>query len=388
MSPKGSRQLLNERIESYILEQIRRGHYQQGDRLPPDRELAERFKSSQIPVRQATTRLCQRGYLKRVHGRGTYVRSVDPGSQRTGRLGILYWPRQTAFFASDFYARILSGIESGANEQRKSMLLRSLRRFEDDDPCDAIHELLDEVDGFILIDPLPHLLQAMEPTLRHCALPVVMVGYEGAPAYCDSIEIDSYRNSVAAVQLLIDHGHRRIACAYRPYADDLLHPNIANRLRAFEETMERNGLQATAQAMCLPASAHIDQRSGNMEFFPAAVRQESDRERFEYCLKENGRPSAIYAVTDGIAKQLYDRCHEAGLQIPDDISIVGHDDMSEARSLTPALTTVAVPLQDMGYQAVQRLVQVSDHHSKSGPPFRLSLSGEVKIRQSLRRVTS
>ena len=75
------------------------------------------------------------------------------------------------------------------------------------------------------------------------------------------------------------------------------------------------------------------------------------------CSKRPNRPTAIFAGSDLQAMGVYEAARQLGLRIPEDVSVVGFDDVQTAAFLGPALTTVRQPLQDMARAAVRMLVE-------------------------------
>lgn len=88
------------------------------------------------------------------------------------------------------------------------------------------------------------------------------------------------------------------------------------------------------------------------------------------------RPTAVFVDTDIKATGAIEAAVEAGLKVPEDISIAGFDDIPDAKSMRPALTTVKVPYYEMGVQAVKRLVSIN---GKSNYP---PMETELIIRKS------
>ncbi|MCH4165697.1 MAG: substrate-binding domain-containing protein, partial [Lentilactobacillus diolivorans] len=95
------------------------------------------------------------------------------------------------------------------------------------------------------------------------------------------------------------------------------------------------------------------------------------------------KPTAIFAINDEIAIGLYRGIHEAGLTIPDDISIVGYDDIDLAEYITPKLTTVHQPAFEMGTTAAQLIIKRIENQSE--PIQRVSLPVKLVERQSVER---
>jgi LacI family transcriptional regulator len=85
----------------------------------------------------------------------------------------------------------------------------------------------------------------------------------------------------------------------------------------------------------------------------------------------------VFAVNDLMAMGAMAACRERGVRVPDDLALAGFDDIVTLRDVTPALTTVRLPLADMGRMALE-LVQGSD----GGKPRRRRVKGEVVLRES------
>jgi LacI family transcriptional regulator len=100
-------------------------------------------------------------------------------------------------------------------------------------------------------------------------------------------------------------------------------------------------------------------------------------------LIESGHiPTAVFAASDPIAIGAMRALHQANLSIPDDISIVGFDDISVASYTNPPLTTVHAPAEIMGKKAAQYLYQSISLNFEEEIPFRMTLPCELMIRES------
>src|SRR5690606_30492405 len=108
-----------------------------------------------------------------------------------------------------------------------------------------------------------------------------------------------------------------------------------------------------------------------------AFRQHDAREA-TLRLLERERPTAIFASADVLAEGAYQACTDAGLRIPQDLSIVGHDDYSAATRLQPPLTTVRVSYHDLGVKATELLLHVL--RSRSAVPERHALVPTLVVR--------
>jgi DNA-binding LacI/PurR family transcriptional regulator len=152
------------------------------------------------------------------------------------------------------------------------------------------------------------------------------------------VSFDNYAASVAVVDHLASLGHRRIVlvCGRTDVNDRAL-----ARRKGFEDRMK---------ALRLPFSPD-DIRECEFDFTEGrkAVRAFLDR---------SSPPTAIFSANDIVAVGALYECQRLGLRVPEDISIVGFDDLPLAQYVFPQLTSVRVPAADMGNQAVEMLLEL------------------------------
>ncbi|HUG51658.1 MAG TPA: substrate-binding domain-containing protein, partial [Terrimesophilobacter sp.] len=109
--------------------------------------------------------------------------------------------------------------------------------------------------------------------------------------------------------------------------------------------------------------------------YQAALTAEAARE----LLTSPDRPTAVFAANDMSALGVLAVAHELGLRVPEDLSVIGFDDVPEAASSTPPLTTMAQPLHDLGAQALEMLVGLLNGQDV---PSHVQLPAELVIRAS------
>jgi LacI family transcriptional regulator len=101
----------------------------------------------------------------------------------------------------------------------------------------------------------------------------------------------------------------------------------------------------------------------------------------DYLLKQTPRPTAIFACNDEMAAGVYKAALRMGLSIPGDLSVVGYDDSPLASQLWPALTTIHLPVRDLGREAVRLLLKKDDAGSRPGPAA-FTVSPHLVVRDS------
>lgn len=135
---------------------------------------------------------------------------------------------------------------------------------------------------------------------------------------------------------LIGLGHRRIAFSLGPLGANSY--NILEQRRAIEIVLSENGLE-------LPP---------DYSFF-AQLGPQGGIAAIDHIMRCAERPTALYCFNDSVAAGAMGRAQQLGLRVPEDISITGFDDVPQASSLHPALTTVHTPIEEIGRTAVREL---------------------------------
>lgn len=194
-------------------------------------------------------------------------------------------------------------------------------------------------------------------------MPVVLLDCrEAVPTgEVSSVVPDETAGGYAAAKYLLDQGHRDIA--YLAATDN----SVARVLRA-------QGFEL-AVATCDGAAART--------FVGGNSDASGGREAMILALAASPRPTAVFAYTDRMAMGAYSVIQEAGLRIPDDISVIGFDNQPFlADALAPALTSVELPHYEMGAWAVNKLIDVLEG-SDSPRHEQARLTGPVVVRESV-----
>lgn len=187
------------------------------------------------------------------------------------------------------------------------------------------------VDGAIIVTPT--VLDAGS------AIPVVAIDRHTGPSDVPTVDADNLGGAVLATEYLLGLGHRRIAhLGGRP---DLESARL--REQGFRTAMAAAGVVVDERLVC-----------------NGGYRAETATAPAQQLLSMPDRPTAIFAANDLSAIRTVEVAHELGLRVPEDLSVVGFDNVPESALSTPALTTVGQPLRDMGTTALDMLVQLLD----------------------------
>jgi LacI family transcriptional regulator len=196
--------------------------------------------------------------------------------------------------------------------------------------------------------------------LHEARIPLVVIDpVNPPPPDVPSVGATNWAGGLAATEHLLSLGHRRIGAITGP--GDYLCSRA--RTDGYRSALERAGISVD------PALV----RAGDFQHEGGFVRGGE-------LLDEADRPSAIFAGSDQQAFGLYEAARQRGLRVPQDLSVIGFDDLPVARWLSPPLTTVRQPLAEMGRAAAQMLDGLIE-----GLPLRtnrVELSTELIVRES------
>lgn len=163
------------------------------------------------------------------------------------------------------------------------------------------------------------------------------------------INPENTKGAAMATQYLIDKGHSKIA----HITGDLLKLSSQERLEAFRKTMKKNNLELEEKYI---ENGHYNEEGG----------YEATKKILKRC-----KPTAIFSGNDSMAIGAIKAISEKGLRIPEDISIIGFDNVPLAKYSTPSLTTINVSIMDLGEKAVDSLLKIIDGENKEGKSYRI-----------------
>ena len=272
-------------------------------------------------------------------------------------IGLLMESLSEASRSEGFYLRIVSGIEETAYELGYQMLLHVYRPAID--PLDSIRELMGrDVDGLIIAndgDITPNVIQ----NIAEAGIPMVLVeNIQNFPTH--SVTADNFTAGRLMTEYLIRLGHRRIGALGGPDK----YSSLYDRMRGYRIAMLENGLPLDPSLQPRPISGNP--RKGYVQMQQLLALPEP--------------PTAVFAVSDRAAFGAMEAIKDAGLVCPDDISVVGIDDVRDSAYSTPPLTTFSVPKYGLGKTAVLILHNLT--LNQAIPPARTVLLGNLLVRQS------
>lgn len=236
--------------------------------------------------------------------------------------------------SNPFFAEVARGIEDVGFEQGYSVILCNSDWNLEKELTYLDTLIAKRVDGIVFIAATTQVEHVK--SLVENRTPVVVAERKMPEIEVDSVLVDNFQGGYEATKHLLDLGHRRIGCISGPWD---LTPS-AERVTGYKLALNRHELRAEED---LIVRGDYLFESGEM-----AVRT---------LLELSAPPTAIFACNDLMAIGAMKAILEQGLRVPEDISIVGFDDIALASYLNPPLTTIAQPKYELGRMAAQLVIQ-------------------------------
>lgn len=260
--------------------------------------------------------------------------------------------------SNPFYSELVHGVERSCFERGYSLVLCNTEGDEQRMNRNLETLLQKRVDGLLLLSTETH-HPSIEIMNRYPGVPTVMMDWSPVDEGCDVIQDNSLLGGEMATQYLINKGYTRIACIGGPVDKS---PSRM-RLDGYRKAMQQAGLPV------LPGYEII----GDFEFRGGHV-------AMQQLLALDTPPQAVFSCNDAMAVGVYHALFQAGLTVPEDMAVVGYDDIELARYMTPPLTTIHQPKDALGELAVDVLI-----HRMAQPDLaqqRLQLTPELIERGS------
>lgn len=311
------------------------------------------------------------------HGRSTPDNTVRPPANRSLKeIGFLYYSYidaidanvESSVGANPFWSHILHGAESQARKSNIKMTYRAIYDASRS-PQLLLSTIYDmKLGGILLVGPTE--METIK-VIQMAKLPLVLVDNYVPRTSVDAVLCDNFEGGREAVEYLIQAGHRQIAFIGGPTLEG---PRPINRIY----TIERRA--AGYRTALLDAGIPVDYNlyeSGDLT-------AEGGYQACQRLLAKNVAFSALFCANDTTAIGALKALRDAGRRVPEDVSLVGFDDIDTCQYLSPALTTIRVNKEALGSTAVKNLVaRAADMDAVSVSSI---LEVELVERDSVRRL--
>ena len=328
-------------ITAQLVKDIMAGVYSEAGRLPSEAKLSEHFGVSRMTLRGALDELRRQGLIEKRNGSGSFL--TKRALRRSGLIGLVI-PDYESY---EFFAEIKKETERHAarlgyrislihtSEHQREAIVRDIRR-------KARELAVERAEGVIFRPFVPEDMAAANREIvsifRHAQIPVVLIDSDIARppkrSDCDLVTVDNVGAGRQIADHLHERGYRRIAFLMEN-RNPFTNANWSNRLFGLAGELALAGCEDSVRQLDL---APTDERAVGA------------------LMRGRRRPDAIVCGNDERAARLLATLERLGFSVPQDVALVGFDDIALARTTTPPLTTISQPVRKLAATAFKTLL--------------------------------
>jgi LacI family transcriptional regulator len=374
--PNPSRAANPGRVLQILQERIEQRTYPAGGWLPTERELAQELDVNRSAVRDALLRLEHAGLIERRPGCRPTVSGAPrssiitaPRVRSSSRVIAVALPQHQEDHASREIMRgVAKVLRSGDVHYRQLVFDIVMNTREpyimEQEVCEALET--GEAAGAIVWPTLHPEALAHWRKLRDDGYPIVFVDRFDRTMSCDFVGVDKYTAARDAVEYLLERGHTRIA--HLTSSEPV--PVVRERAAGYRDAMDAAGL---------PEQTLWTVRHGHMSETGTVIQSGIDAD---------GWPTAVFAVNDHSAYRCIDYFQSIGIRVPEDVSVVGFDDVDRFSPRPGHLTSVRQPFERIGQRAAEMLLNRLSATTQTPEPYQeILLPTRLIERESCRSIT-
>jgi LacI family transcriptional regulator len=275
-------------------------------------------------------------------------------SDRTRTLGLI-----TEDFSDYFFTQVIAGAEEEARRHGYLFMLGSTERNLQDDP-EYIRLLRERhVDGFLFSRPSTESGSIHIADLIRSGIPVVNAACYFPEEICTVVDIDNVTGGRLAAQHIKEGGHERVATIHGPAG----WKSVSDRAKGFMHQLNTYGLSLKPQLVV----------EGDWSY-------ESGYRTMQQLLSRGESFTALFVHNDQMAIGAMRALRQIGRRVPNDVSVIGYDDIPAAEFAVPPLTTVRQPMRELGAVATRLLIKAIEEGEQNDEE--VFLQPELIIRES------
>lgn len=359
---------LYRQIEDTLRERIKQGIWLTGQALPTRRELCSEFGTTHVTLDKAIKGLIREGLVRATRGSGTFVSDASP-ALRALRIGVVIKRSdqdetlEEHWDGNFYFGPLFRGIRDGVTSKPVEIIYLHIQRNE----YESFYRNT-ALDGMILVLPRLEDLPTLH-VLAAAGVIFVALGFstdDPADDLLPCVDTGNRQGAFDAVNHLLDLGHQRIAIVNLATS----HANRHDRLEGYRSALAARGMSVAPDDLVLYPNYTVARFDQQIESWVTRARA------------SRGLPTAVFACDYIMALATLRVLRRHGLNVPDDISVIGFDDPLSAAHLAPPLTTVRQPVYQLGLSAAQRLLDAIQRGAPGPLAGKQILPNELIIRES------
>lgn len=347
------------RIAEGIKESIRKKKIKADELLPSERKLAEKYNVSRNTAISVLNKLVAEGWAYRIKGKGTYATLPSIKNNIHKNIGLIIPNGETGILA-----QLTEIIEKEIYNTNYHIIL-CYSNFDFEKQENQANLLVEKkVCGVIFCPILSNKEykrnEKVVEIFEKNGIPVVLIDMYLPGKDVDYVVSDNFKGVYEGTKYLISLGHKKIA-----FISSLLGSSIKERMDGFKKAMEEEGLPVRDKWVKIPGVPDI--RTGYKETLEL--------------LEEKEKPTAIFCAHDLIAISCLQALNEMGIKIPEEISVMGFDNLPFSALTHPPLTTIAQNFTAMGKKAVEILIDKIEKRNLKTQKYKIPV--KLKIRETV-----
>lgn len=332
----------HERLRDYLVSQIADGRLLPGALLPSEQRIAETLQIARSTVRQAMAALEKEGFVRRVHGKGTFVQesgSLPPSqvpAQEQGLFALIVPETQVGFYPS-----LQRSFEDAAADLHNQVIV-----------CNSGNDV--DKQGNSILQLIDHRVAgvAIVPTTAPAtpAFHVRQLQKQGIPVVCCARRVEGVQVPLLAIpfeevgrkagEAIRENGHRRVAF-------------ISGDRTLASEAYERGFREAFRG--CSADEVSIEAHFGSTHSPELAAHEQEIAAELDAMFSAQRPPTAIFASFDSLAEMIFVLLARRGLRVPEDVSLLGFGGARRQGALARQLTSITIDEDRLGREAVELL---------------------------------
>ncbi|MFF5994226.1 catabolite control protein A [Lysinibacillus sp. KU-BSD001] len=275
-------------------------------------------------------------------------------SKKTTTVGVII-----PDISNNLYAELARGIEDIATMYRYNIILANSDQNEEKELTLLDTMLGKQVDGIVMMTD--RVTEKIQDSMDHSPVPIVLAGSVDELKEVPSVNIDYYQAAYEAVKVLLDNGHTRIAFISAPQSYTVTQYKLA----AYKKALEDVGLTVDESLIVSEEDTY-----------------DNGIAAYEEVSQFDNAPTAFFAGSDELAIGIIHGAQDAGRQVPEDLEVISFENSKLARMVRPQLSSVVLPLYDIGAVAMRLLTKLMNKEKVEQQsvilPHRIEMRDSVK----------
>jgi DNA-binding LacI/PurR family transcriptional regulator len=345
-------------LQTWLQEQIQQGIFKTNEKIPTEEEFVKITGLARATIRQALQNLVNLGFLSRKKGVGTFVTRPETEEKKNTTIGIII-----PDIRSGYAPELARGAEDVAAENKRSLILCNTDDLHVKAEFHADRLIENSVGGVIFVPTASSDKNNRKIINKLSAsnIPVVLADRTIPGLDIDYVTTNNFDGAFKITRHLIKKNHKKIAFLYSSISS-------TERLRfdGYKKALKENKIPLDKSIIIAHDGPFIDKH-----FMKYALS----------LLKKRDKITAVFAGHDRIALQFYSAANKLNLSIPEDISIVGYDDLNFT---TVPLTTMHQPIYEMGQESMKLLL--ARLNGSSAKPRKIVFESHLVERSSVKLI--